>query len=33
MMLDVIAVISLFGLFGLALLYIQGCDQLKGKKS
>ena len=32
-MLDVVAIVSFTGMFGLALLYLKGCDRLKGTRS
>lgn len=31
-MLDTVAVVSLALLFGLSLLYVAGCDRVKGKR-
>ncbi len=32
-MLDMVAVLMLFAMFGLSLLYVAGCDRLKGSRS
>jgi hypothetical protein len=32
-MLDVVAVLSLVAMFALSLLYVDGCERLKGKRS
>jgi hypothetical protein len=32
-MLDFIAIVLLFGSFGLAMAYVRGCDRLKGTPS